>query len=63
MMDDLWVNSVGSDDTVELAPMTDPRWQTVIGKSIWENVLETRMAANYVPTDDSDEEEADHIDK
>ncbi|PBK62092.1 hypothetical protein ARMSODRAFT_1089366 [Armillaria solidipes] len=63
MMDDLGVNSVGSDDTVELAPMTDPRWQTVIGKSIWENVLETRMAANYVPPDDSDEEEADRIDK
>ncbi|KAK0432444.1 hypothetical protein EV421DRAFT_2040692 [Armillaria borealis] len=63
IMDDLWVNSVGSDDTVELAPMTDPRWQTVIGKSIWENVLETRMAANYVPPDDYDEEEADLIDK
>ncbi|KAK0421652.1 hypothetical protein EV421DRAFT_1746872 [Armillaria borealis] len=55
-----WVNSVGSDDTVELAPMTDPRWQTVVGQSIWENVLETRMAASYVP---SDEEEADQADR
>ncbi|KAK0471036.1 hypothetical protein IW261DRAFT_1597579 [Armillaria novae-zelandiae] len=63
MMDELGVNSVGSDDTVELAPMTDPRWQTVVGQSIWENVLETRMAANYVPSDDSDEEEADRLDR
>ncbi|KAK0226788.1 hypothetical protein EDD85DRAFT_958549 [Armillaria nabsnona] len=63
MMDDLGVNSVGSDDAVELAPMTDPRWQSVIGKSIWENVLERRMATSYVPPDDSDEEEADRIDK
>ncbi len=63
MMDDLGVNSIGSDNAVELASMTDPRWQTIIGKSIWENVLETRMAANYVPPNDSDEEEADRIDK
>lgn len=56
MMDELGVNSVGSDDAVQLALMTDPRWQTVVGQSIWENVLETRMAASYVP---SDEEDAD----
>ncbi|SJL11558.1 uncharacterized protein ARMOST_14963 [Armillaria ostoyae] len=60
MVDELGVNSVGSDDTVELAPMTDPRWQTVVGQSIWENVLETRMAASYVPLD---EEEDDPFDR
>ncbi|KAK0237448.1 hypothetical protein EDD85DRAFT_789609 [Armillaria nabsnona] len=49
--------------TLELAPMTDHRWPTVLGKSIWETVLETRMAARYVPSDNSDEEnEADPLD-
>ncbi len=63
MMADLGVGSCGGDEALELAPMTDPRWQTVLGQSIWENVLETRMAARYVPSDNSDEEnEADQLD-
>ncbi|KAK0435268.1 hypothetical protein EV421DRAFT_1740323 [Armillaria borealis] len=48
MMADLGVGSCGGDEALELAPMTDSRWQTVLGQSIWENVLETRMAASAV---------------
>ncbi|KAK0231963.1 hypothetical protein EDD85DRAFT_792873 [Armillaria nabsnona] len=63
MMDELEVNLVGSNDTVKLALMMDLRWQTVVGQSIWENVLEMRMAVSYVPSDDSDEEKADQADR
>ncbi|PBK60699.1 hypothetical protein ARMSODRAFT_1090151 [Armillaria solidipes] len=63
IMADLGVGLCGGDEALEPAPMTDPRWQTVLGQSIWETVLETRMAARYVPSDNSDKgNEADQLD-
>jgi len=44
MMDDLGVSYCGHDEGVEMAPMSDPRWSTEIGKAIFQNVLESRLA-------------------
>ncbi|KAF8959279.1 hypothetical protein BDZ97DRAFT_1838186 [Flammula alnicola] len=35
---------VGQEDDDELAPMDDPRWQTMLGKEIWEEVLRQRIS-------------------
>jgi len=44
MMNDLGVSYCGDDDGVEMAPMSDPRWGTEIGKAIFQNVLESGLA-------------------
>jgi len=44
MMDDLGVSYCGHDEGVEMAPMSDPRWGTEIGKAIFQSVLKGRLA-------------------
>ena len=44
MMNELGVSYSGHDEGVEMAPMSDPRWGTEIGKAIFQNILESGLA-------------------
>ncbi|KAK0244908.1 hypothetical protein EDD85DRAFT_932866 [Armillaria nabsnona] len=57
MMEELGVGL--EDDGDDVAPMDDPRWQTMLGKEIWEEVIRGRIANADV---DYDSEEYDQDD-
>ncbi|KAK0444578.1 uncharacterized protein EV420DRAFT_1648684 [Desarmillaria tabescens] len=42
-----------------IVPLSDPRWHTVLGQAILEDIIETGAAAKYRPCDDENMEETD----
>ncbi len=45
------------DDGDDVAPMDDPRWQTMLGKDIWEEVIRRRIANADVGYDSEEYDE------
>ncbi|KAK0436121.1 hypothetical protein EV421DRAFT_1981848 [Armillaria borealis] len=57
MMEELGVGL--EDDGDDVAPMDDPRWQTMLGKEIWEEVIRRRIAEADVGYDSERYDEDD----
>ncbi|KAK0441458.1 uncharacterized protein EV420DRAFT_1485623 [Desarmillaria tabescens] len=55
LMGDLGVGD--GDEEGNFAPMDDPRWQTVLGKAIWEDVMRVTMSAAGGGYDSTEEED------